>query len=110
MDAPQTYKTAGMLQLASGVWNILVSLGVIMGFIWVCIGVFWVVPLAMSVWQVMVGLKMNGGEPNPNAKTAAIVGAVAGLFSFNIISAILSGVAWMQLGNEEVAGWLEANG
>ena len=53
---------------------------------------------------------MYQGQVTPAGKTGTIAGIVGGLLSFNIISAGASAFAFMQLGNDEVVGWLEQNG
>jgi hypothetical protein len=110
VEVPDAYKTAGLVNLIGGALNAFFSLMSILSLIWVCVGVWWFVPLAASAYQAWIGWQMYNGEPQPAAKNASIAGIIGGLCSFNIISAAAGGFAYMQLGNDEVAGWLEQHG
>lgn len=110
MEVPAAYKNAGLANLIGGALNAFVSFWYVLGMIWICIGIFWLVPMAASGWSAYVGWQMYNGEATPSAKNASIAGIVGALFSFNILSAAASGFAFMQLGNDEVKGWLEQHG
>lgn len=110
MDIPNDYKTAGILNLVGGGLTLLVSGLYFLSLIWVCVGVVYLVPMAMGAWQAYVGFNMNNGQPQGQAKTAAIVGIVSGVLTFNIIALIASVVAMMNVNKPEVAGWLEQQG
>ncbi len=100
MDAPAPYKTAAICNLVSGALNILTGIGLF----WTIIGL---VPLGVGVWQIMIGMKMNNGEKDPNAKTSMIAGIVGAVIMCNLLSAAVAGFGYMQLGQDEVVGWLE---
>ena len=100
MDAPALYKTAAMCNLISGGLNVLVGLM----YLFVCYGII-IIPL--GGWQLMVGMKMNNGEKDGNAKNSLIAGIVAGVLTFNILSIAVAAYGFMQLGDDEVVGWLE---
>ncbi|MCA9492658.1 MAG: hypothetical protein KC621_22145 [Myxococcales bacterium] len=110
MEVPAAYKNAGLANLIGGGLNAFFAFWYVIGFIWVCIGVIWLVPMAASGYSAYVGWQMYNGEATPAAKNASIAGIVGGLFCFNILSAAASGFAFMQLGNDEVKGWLEQHG
>ncbi len=110
MDAPNDYKNAGIANIIGGALNVMMALLWTLSLIWICIGLFWLVPAAMGAWQIMVGLKMYNGEPNSSAKNATIAGLVAGALNFNIMSIGAGIFAFMMLGKPEVAGYLESNG
>lgn len=110
MEVPDAYKTAGLVNLIGGALNVMMSLVWVLSLIWVCIGIFWLVPLAASGYQAWIGWQMYNGEPQAAAKNASIAGIVGGLFCFNILSAACGAFAMMQVGNDEVAGWLEQHG
>lgn len=100
MDAPAPYKTAAMLNLVSGGLNILVGLSLF----------FLCYPLAavgVGAWQIMVGLKMNKGEKDENAKNSLIAGIAASVLTFNLLGAAAAGFGFLQMGQDEVVGWLE---
>lgn len=100
MDAPAPYKTAAMCNLISGALNVLVGLAYLM----LCVGIL---ILPVGAWQIMVGMKMNNGEKDPNAKNSLIAGAVVSLLSFNLLGLAIAGFGFMQMGQDEVVGWLE---
>ena len=110
MEAPQQYKTAGIINLACGVFSLLTNLVWTITLIFVCIGLFWLIPAAAGGYQAFVGWQMYNGEASPQAKNASIAGIVAGVFGFNIITAAGSAYAMMQVGEDEVKGWLEQHG
>lgn len=109
MEAPKEYKDGGLAILVSGVFNIMTAGIWILTLIWVCVGILWVIPLAIGCWQAFVGLQVYQGKPQPSAKMAAIAGIVAGVFNVNPI-AILGGVlGMMNVGKEEAVAFLESN-
>ncbi len=110
MEAPQPYKTAGIVNMICGVLNIFFSLSMIMGLIWVCIGIWWFIPAAASAYQTYVGWQMYNGQATNAAKNASIAGMAGAFFSGNWLLILGGAFAFMQVGNDEVAGWLEQNG
>ena len=110
MEAPQQYKTAGIINLACGAFSLITNLMWVLAFIFVCIGVFWLIPAAAGGYQAYVGWQMYNGEASPQAKNASIAGIVAGLFGFNIITAGGSVYAMMQVNEDEVKNYLEQHG
>src|SRR5687767_2493634 len=100
---------AGLMNMIAGALNIMVGGLWVLSLIWVCIGIFWLVPLGLGVFQVMVGMAMNNGQPKDNAKMATMLGLLASLFNFNLIGLAVGAFAFMNLGKPEVAGWLESN-
>ena len=110
MEAPQAYKNAGIANLISGFLSVSANGLMFLSLVWVCIGVIWLVPLAAGFYQCYVGYQMFQGQVTPAAKNGTIAGIVAGVCAFNIFSIGGSAFAFMQLGDDEVAGWLEQNG
>ena len=100
MDAPAPYKTAAMCNLVSGGLNILVGLA----YLIFCYGII-IIPI--GAWQVMVGMKMNNGEKDENAKNSLIAGIVGGLITLDLLGAAIAGFGFLQMGQDEVVGWLE---
>jgi hypothetical protein len=109
VDAPTAYKNAGLGNLIGGLFSAFTAFAMLMSLIWVCIGVFWLIPLGASCWQAFVGWQMYQGQPVANAKTASIVGVVSALCSFNMVAAMGGGFAMMQFNEPDVAGWLETS-
>jgi hypothetical protein len=109
VEAPAAYKNAAMANMIGGGITILFSLMWILAFIWICVGLLWVVPMAAGGYQLYIGMDMNKGEANPASKNAAIAGLIGSVCTFNIISIAASAFAFMQIGDDEVAGWIESN-
>jgi uncharacterized membrane protein HdeD (DUF308 family) len=110
VEVPAPYKTAGLVNLICGGWTVMWNLAVAVSLLVACIGVFWLIPAAAGGYQAYIGWQMYNGEPTPAAKNAAIAGIVGGLFGFNPFTAAGSIYAFMQVGNDEVKGWLEQHG
>jgi len=106
MDAPQDYKTAGIFMLIAGILTIMVSLGLVMGLIWICVGVFWFLTLAAGIFEVIVGVGVMNGQFKPNAKTVSIIGIVAALLCGNIVGMVMEILAVVNFGKPEVANWM----
>ncbi|MEM9195057.1 MAG: hypothetical protein AAGF12_38150 [Myxococcota bacterium] len=105
--APQDYKTLGIFMLISGIMNVLVSISFVLVFIWICVGVVWILPLAGGIFEIVVAAQIMGGKPQPNAKTAAIMGLISGVICFNVIGIVLEILALVQLGKPEVAQYAQ---
>ncbi len=110
MDAPQEYKTAGIFMLISGIMTVMVSLGLVFGLIWICVGVFWILTLAAGIFEIILGVGVMNGQPKANAKTVSIIGIVAALLCGNIVGMIMEIMAVVNLGKPEVANWLAMQG
>lgn len=108
LTTPPPYGTAGTLMMISGLLNVITAFVWVAVFIWVCVGIIWVVPLGMGAYQAYVGYTMTQG-PQRSGKIAAIVGIVAGLFNFNPFPAILAIVSLVNLNKPEVAEWIESS-
>jgi hypothetical protein len=53
---------------------------------------------------------MYNGEPTPAAKNAAIAGIVGGFLAGPVLPALGSIFVFVQLGRDDVKGWLETHG
>lgn len=113
MPAPEKYKTAGVLMIVAGIFNILISL------IWVCaLGgslyltlCCWVplIPACIGGLEIYTGMKVQRGEPMFNAKIVSILGAVSGIMMcYGVIPMIAEIVAFVLMSSIESAQWLEA--
>ena len=111
MEAPQAYKNAGIANLVGGVLGIFYSGIWFLSTIWICVGIYFLLPMAMSAFTAYVGWQMYQGQVSPQAKTASMVGIATGFLSgMNLFTLGACGFAFMQLGDDQVAGWLEQNG
>ncbi len=106
MDAPQEYKTSGIFMLISGIMTVMVSLGLVFGLIWICVGVFWILTLAAGIFEIIIGVGVMNGQAKANAKTVSIIGIVAALLCGNIVGMVMEIMAVVNLGKPEVANWL----
>lgn len=108
MEVPAPYKTAGIVNLVCGGVSLFVNVMVVLSTF--CIAFPWLLPAAAGGYQAWIGWQMYNGEPSPAAKNAAIAGIIAGVCTFNPLSLLGSIFAFMQVGNDEVKGWLEQHG
>jgi hypothetical protein len=95
-----------MLMMVGGVLNAVTSFFWFISLIWVCVGIFWLVPLAVGAWQAWVGYQMNSGQRQPSAKMAAIAGLVSGVFAMNPIPIVASLLAMTKVQKPEIVGYL----
>ena len=107
MEMPQEYKTAGIVNLVGGVLNILTAGVAIITLIWFCVGVLWIVPLALGGFQAFIGFQQMNGTRTGQGKIAGICGAVAGLCNLNPLPTLLGVGGFVMSGNEKVTAWLE---
>lgn len=109
MEAPKAYKDSGVAIMVSGIFNVMTSGIWVLSLFWICIGFFWLIPMAVGAWQAWVGYQVMQGQPNANAKNASIAGIVAGVLNMNPI-AIAGGVfGMMGVDKPESVAFLEAN-
>jgi hypothetical protein len=115
-EAPEAYKTAGMLMVISGLTNLM------LGMIWGCMGLsmcvgtygicflcplLGIVPFGIGVFEILEGNKMREGIWTPNLKAANIAGLVISVMSFHMIGVACEGFVMMQLGDPKVKAFLE---
>jgi hypothetical protein len=106
MLAPPEYRNAGTMMLISGVLNLLISLGLIGGLIWIAVGCFWILTLAVGIFEIVIGLAMASGERRDNAKLVSIAGLVAAILCGNLISLVLEIIVLTRFGSPAVSAWL----
>ncbi len=107
MEVPAEYKNAGLGNLIGGAFGAISQLLLGLSLLIICVGVINLGLAAAHAWQAYVGWQMFNGERVQNGKTAAIVGLVGSVLSFNPISLAGSGFAFMMLGKPEVQGYVE---
>jgi hypothetical protein len=89
MTDPQRSTVAGTLMIASGALTTLASAGLFFGLVWVCVGVFWLVPLAVGVSEIVVGAAIMGGIPTRRVRTVSVLGMLSALMCGNLIGLAL---------------------
>ena len=105
-DVPAQYRVAGALMLASGVTNLMLGAIWFLTLVWVCIGVYWLVPMSFAVGEIIVGTLAMAGVRMRFARIAAVVGAFNGLFVFNVYGVTMQGVALVLQLVTPVPEWL----
>ena len=110
MDAPADYRSAGTFMLVSGILNILISIGLIAGLVWILVGCFWVVTLVGGILEIVVGIAVMNGKPKPGAKTTAILGIINSVLCGNIIGIIMEVLALTKLGTQESEEFMTLHG
>ncbi len=106
MNPPAVYTNTGIMMVISGLLNILASLIWVFLLSVICVGVLWLVPLALGVWELITGTAMSNGTRQPNARLAAMAGLAAALLTCNVIGIALEIIAITRLGSTEVIQWL----
>ena len=79
--------------LASGAMNLLVAGIWFLSLVWLCIGVYWLIPMALAVGEMLVGALALAGIRMRFGRVAAVVGALNGLMLLNVYATTLQGVA-----------------
>jgi len=110
MDAPQPYKTAGIFMLVSGILTCLLSLVIIMAWIFSLVlfflACFWLLTLVVGIFEIIIGVALMQGSYKPNAKTIMILGIVASFFCGDMIGVVMEIMALLQLSQPEVQEWM----
>ena len=89
MTQPERSTMAGTLMIVSGVLTTLASAGFFFGLIWVCVGVFWLVPMAVGIAEIFVGAAIMGGQPTDRVRTVSALGILSALACGNLVSVAL---------------------
>ncbi len=107
---PSDYKNAGTMMIISGAFNVMTSLGILIGLalslIGLCVAPIWVVTLAGGVMEIVVGATIQSGKPSRMGLSTAVVGLCCAVGCGNVLGMILEIIAMVNLGKPEVAGWL----
>jgi hypothetical protein len=110
MEAPKSYKDAGLMNLIAGILNIITAGVWTLSLIWLCVGIVWLIPLGVGAYQAYLGFQMQSGTPNAGAKNIGLIGLIAGVCNFNIFAIVLSVLAMQKAKEPEVAGYLSSAG
>lgn len=110
MQAPKSYTDAGTLNIVSGALNVFVGgiwmLSLILFF---CVGLFWIIPVGIGIFQIVAGMAMNKGERHSAAGYIGMLGIVAGVFNMNPLSIGAALLALLKVREPEVAGYLSGS-
>ena len=68
------YRVSGGAMVVSGLFNLLIAGVYILSLIWVCVGIYWLLPGALALVQVLVGIGMiaTGKSIKPMAFAPAL--------------------------------------
>ena len=88
------YRVSGGMTLLSGLFNGLLSAIWFLSMIWVCVGVFWLIPMAIALAQVLLGgLMLATGKQFKLTAFVPMLGIVASMCNFNFFGSVLDIVA-----------------
>ncbi|MCP4805837.1 MAG: hypothetical protein GY913_03350 [Proteobacteria bacterium] len=90
------------MMIGSGVLNVLISGGLVLSLIWVCVGVMWIPGLLIGVAEIVMGWKLKNGEVHEKIKTVNTAGIVAALLSLNVFAGAAAVFARIYLNDDEV--------
>ncbi len=108
-DIPPWYSYGGRQLAISGAFNVLYSGMLFLTFVWVCVGVVFLIPTAIGAYQIWMGAQAMKGRPQRGVQWISIVGAVVGTLYCQPLSAVAAVIAWTNFSKPEVVGWLENN-
>jgi hypothetical protein len=80
---------AGVLMILSGLLTTVASAGFFLTFVWVCVGIVWLVPLAVGLMEIGIGAAILGGRPTPRVRLVSAAGIVSALACGNVIGVAL---------------------
>ncbi len=106
MDAPKSYKDAGMFNLIAGLLNVITAGVFVLALFWMCVGFLWLIPLGAGIYQTWLGFQMQSGTHTPGARNVGLIGLIASVLNFNVIAVALSFIAMKKAGDPEVTGYL----
>ena len=105
--APEEITGVGIMMLLSGGLNLLAGTLLFFTFVWFCVGIVFLIPMTVGLFEVLVGAALLSGVPVPNARLVCYLGAMAALLNFgNPFSLSLELVASVMLGRPKVVIWL----
>lgn len=87
-------RVSGGAMLVSGLFNAVVAFLWFITMIWVCVGVFWLVPMAIALAQVTAGIVLVAtGRPMKILAFASLMGPIASFCNVNFMAGLLDVVA-----------------
>ncbi len=110
MQPPSEYHNAGTMMVISGAFNVMTSLGILLGLaisiFGLCVAPIWLLTLAGGVMEMIVGANIHAGKPSRMGLSTSVVGLVCSVCCGNVIGLILEILAMVNLGRPEVTAWL----
>ncbi len=109
MERPNEYNWAAISLLVSGIFNI--WFGAILGLslLMLCCGVFWLIPMAIGVLEVVTAARMLAGQRVHSVVPVAGLGLAASVMNFNVIGLAGEVIALALCSSPPIGKWLEAD-
>ncbi|MCA9490463.1 MAG: hypothetical protein KC621_11085 [Myxococcales bacterium] len=117
-EVPAEYKQAGMfmtlaalVHVMEGLLLMLIGLGTCAGSYGICCFCPFMgfIPIIVGILELPAATNARNGVPDPGVKTANLIGLVTAMLSMSMIGVLLEGLVLMNLGNDNVKGFLEDN-
>ena len=104
-NADLLYRMSGGFTLMSGLYNALISFILFLTLIWICVGVWFLIPMVLSMVQITAGILMLVmGRKQKELAFLPALGMLTSMFNFNI-TALFFDVAALVLG---IVGYTQA--
>ena len=97
VEPPNAYRVSGALMIASGLINASVAAVWVLSLFVVCVGLLWIVPMAIGLGEAVVGLLLVLGVPIRFGRAAALIGLVNGALLLSPPSVALEVLAFVFL-------------
>ncbi|MCA9569692.1 MAG: hypothetical protein KC656_17720 [Myxococcales bacterium] len=107
VQTPMEYQISGVLMVVSGLFNLMISGIYVLGLIWVCVGVLWLIPMFVALAEIAVGAMALAGVRVPGLQVVSIMGMISSMFMCNIWGAMFEGIAAVLQFQPKVRGYLE---
>jgi hypothetical protein len=109
-EPPSTYRVAGGLMIGSGLMNGGLALVWVLSLGLMCVGLLWIVPFAVAVGEVLVGLLMVLGVPVRFGPVAAVAGIVNGTLLLSPPAVVMQVTALVFLRYDEALRFVALTG
>lgn len=84
------YRVSGGMMVLSGLWNALMSGLLFLSLIMFCVGIFWLIPLLLSLCNIGIGIAMIVlGRKVPPFAFAPMLGVIASICNMNFFGITL---------------------
>jgi hypothetical protein len=88
------YRVSGAMMVISGLFNGLMSCLWVLSFIWVCVGVFWFIPMILALAEIVIGIVMIAtGRQVKLTAFAPFLGLVASMCNMNLFGSTFDLIA-----------------
>lgn len=109
MSRPDEYNWAAISLLIAGILNLWISAALFVTLVFLCVGVFWLFPMAVAVVEIVTAARMLAGHRVHSGPVIAGLGLVASLMNFNVLSLCGEVLTLVLCTSVPVSRWLEAD-